>query len=176
MRSSMKLFFFLLTSVIVIFVLLYPHIHPSSRTASPSITSTLPHTVVGYVALAKQDAQRAGIDATVFVHQITQESDWNPNAVSPAGAIGIAQFMPETAKALGVNPHDPVSSLQGAVKLMAALYHGYGNSYAKALAAYNAGAHSVNEAIANGGASWLDLLPLETQNYVKIILNGTGEA
>lgn len=178
--SSLVLWVFLLAGVAVALWLLYPSLlaasHVSSSTALPQTAQTAPHTAAEYKTLARKVAQEAGIDSTVFVRQINQESGFNPQAVSSAGAIGIAQFMPETAKGLGVDPNDPVSSLKVAAKLMAALYHGYGGSYAKALAAYNAGAHRVNEAIANGGANWLALLPSETQNYVRIILSGTGES
>src|SRR5439155_27143456 len=72
-----------------------------------------------FVTLARQDASNAGISPDIFVRQINQESGFNPSAVSPAGAIGIAQFEPSTAAALGINPWDPVQSLQGAARLMA---------------------------------------------------------
>src|SRR5207302_10286331 len=48
------------------------------------------------VALARQDAQNVGLSPDVFVRQINQESGFNPSAISPAGAIGIAQFEPST--------------------------------------------------------------------------------
>ena len=72
-----------------------------------------------YVAIAQQDAVAAGIPATYFVRQIEQESGFNPNAVSPAGAVGIAQFLPSTAAGLGINPYDPIQALRGAATLMA---------------------------------------------------------
>ena len=71
-------------------------------------------TSLDYHQLARLDAQQNGISADLFEKQINQESGFNPNAVSPAGAIGIAQFMPSTAQGLGINPYDAVQSLSGA--------------------------------------------------------------
>ena len=132
--------------------------------AMPNIPQT------NLVALAQQDAIKYGISPVYFVRQINAESGFNPNAYSPAGAIGIAQFIPSTAASLVVNPYDPVSSLDGAARYMASLSNTYGGNYAEALAAYNAGGANVNNAIRNGGANWLSLLPLETQNYVNKIM------
>src|SRR5205085_80727 len=100
-----------------------------------------------YVAIAEQDAVDAGISPEYFVRQINQESGFNPNAVSPAGAVGIAQFEPGTAAGLGVNPWDPISALRGAARLMANYAHSYGGDYAKALAAYNGGSGTVQYAV-----------------------------
>ncbi len=123
-----------------------------------------------YQNIARKDATHTGINPELFVKQIQQESGFNPNAVSPAGAIGIAQFMPATAKEWGVNPHDPLSSLDGATRLMAHLSQEFGGDYAKALAAYNAGPGTVNTAVSQGGAHWRNFLPQETRNYVRIIM------
>ena len=115
-----------------------------------------------YQAAARQFAIQHGLNPNVFVRQIRQESGFNPNARSPAGAVGIAQFMPGTAKGLGVNPSNPMQALEGAAKLMAQYVHQYGN-YRDALVAYNAGPGAV------GGK-----LPLETQAYVRNILGGAN--
>ena len=120
--------------------------------------------------LARQDAMNVGISPDIFVRQINEESGFNPYAISPAGAIGIAQFMPATAAALGINPRDPVDALQGAARLMADYVRQYGGNYAKALAAYNAGPMMVTWAIDFGGWNWQAYLPYETQNYIRIIL------
>src|SRR6266566_3918209 len=82
-----------------------------------------------YVALAEQDATAAGIDPQTFVRQINQESGFNANAKSAAGALGIAQFEPGTAACYmrdpasracrSVNPFDPVAALAAAAQLMA---------------------------------------------------------
>jgi hypothetical protein len=123
-----------------------------------------------YVAIARQAAASAGIPPDYFVRQINEESGFNPNAVSSAGAIGIAQFIPSTAAGLGINPHDPVASLYGAARYMARLDNSYNGDYAKALAAYNAGPPAVTRAINSGGANWLAYTPLETQRYVHAIV------
>lgn len=122
-----------------------------------------------YMTLARQDALATGISPDTFVRQITQESGFNPNAISPAGAIGIAQFEPATAAGLGVNPYDPIASLKGAAGLMASYIRQYGDT-AKALAAYNAGPGAVQTAVELGGANWRNFLPTETQNYIRVIL------
>jgi soluble lytic murein transglycosylase-like protein len=123
-----------------------------------------------YVGMAQQAAASAGIDSAAFVRQIQQESGFNPNAGSPAGAEGIAQFMPGTAASMGVNPYDPSSALHGAAHMMAGLAAQYGGDYSKALAAYNAGGGAVNSAVARGGGSWLSYMPAETQHYVATIM------
>jgi soluble lytic murein transglycosylase-like protein len=120
-------------------------------------------------ALARQDAIDNGISADLFERQINQESGFNPNAVSPMGAIGIAQIMPSTAQGWHVDPHDPIASLSAAAKAMTWYNNHYGN-YAKALAAYNAGTSTVDTAIAEYGASWRIGLPAETQRYITAII------
>jgi Transglycosylase SLT domain len=123
-----------------------------------------------YVAIAQQDAIAAGIPPVYFVRQINTESGFNPNAVSPAGAVGIAQFLPSTAAGLGINPWDPIQALQGAAKMMASYASTYGGDYAKALAAYNAGSGTVQNAVNNCGARWLNCVPAQTQDYIFKIM------
>jgi soluble lytic murein transglycosylase-like protein len=123
-----------------------------------------------YVAIARQAAASAGIPQDYFVRQINQESGFNPNARSSAGAVGIAQFEPSTAAGLGINPYDPIASLYGAARYMARLDNSYGGDYAKALAAYNAGPPAVTRAVNSGGANWLAYMPAETQRYVRAIM------
>lgn len=122
-----------------------------------------------YVSIAEQDATNAGIPPTYFVRQIQLESGFNPNAQSPSGAEGIAQFMPSTAAGLGIDPWDPIQALQAAAKMMANSYHQYGD-YAKALAAYNAGSANLNNAIKSCGSNWLSCMPAQTQHYVATIM------
>lgn len=116
-----------------------------------------------YRALATAAARRYGIDPRIFLRQIGQESGFNPNAHSPAGAQGIAQFMPATARGMGVNPRDPRSSLFGAARMDAQNLKKYGGSWQDVLSAYNSGrpwAHGRGIA--------------ETRNYVRSILGGGG--
>ena len=121
------------------------------------------------VTIAEQDATNAGINPTYFVRQINLESGFNPNAVSPGGAEGIAQFEPSTAAGLGINPFDPIQALQAAAQMMARYYHQYGD-YAKALAAYNAGPANLQNAENRCGANWLSCMPAQTQHYVTTIM------
>ena len=106
----------------------------------------------------RRAAKRHGLDPNVFERQIKQESGFNPRASSPAGARGIAQIMPATARSWGVNPDDPKAALNAAAKNMAAYVRKYGG-YRNALVAYNAGPGRV------GGS-----LPAETQHYLSVIL------
>jgi len=122
-----------------------------------------------YRCQARQDAIDNGLNSDLFERQINQESGWNPNAVSSAGAIGIAQFEPSTAAGLGINPYDPVQSLSGAASFMARLYTRYQN-YDKALAAYNCGTDCVSRAVSNCGANWKTCVPAETQRYIANIV------
>jgi cell wall-associated NlpC family hydrolase len=120
-----------------------------------------------YRQIAAAAAQKYGLDPAIFSRQIETESGFNPAAVSPAGAIGIAQFMPGTAKGLGIDPTDPVASLDAAAKLMSEYVQRYGN-VASALAAYNAGP----------AGNWNNP---ETRAYISRILGvggdvGTGQA
>lgn len=123
-----------------------------------------------YVSIARKAAVQAGINPDVYVRQIRQESGFNPRAYSPAGAIGIAQFMPGTAAAMHLNPRDPVASLYAGARLMAQNSRMFGGNYAKALAAYNAGPGAVQRASRIGGGRWLSYMPAETRHYVRTIL------
>jgi soluble lytic murein transglycosylase-like protein len=97
---------------------------------------------------------------------LLQESAYDPRALSSAGAIGIAQFMPETAADAGVDPYDPYNSIDGAAALLggyaAAYADRYTDAYAAALAAYNAGPLAV--------AHYDGVPPYpETREYIALI-------
>ncbi len=146
---------------------------PTTNQGSTTGTTSLPNMNLPksqYIAIAQQDATAAGISPVYFVRQINQESGFNPYAVSPAGAEGIAQFEPGTAAGLGINPWNPVQALQGAANLMAGYNRTYGGDYAKALAAYNGGTGTVQYAVNNCGANWLNCLPGETRHYIYVIM------
>ncbi|HCI78726.1 MAG TPA: hypothetical protein DHW02_03460 [Ktedonobacter sp.] len=145
----------------------------TSSTAMNVNTGNLPNMDLPtsqYVAIAQQDAIAAGISPDYFVRQIYAESSFDPNAYSPAGAVGIAQFEPATAYGLGIDPYDPISALKGAAQLMASYNTQYNGNYAMALSAYNAGGGNVQIAVQNCGANWLSCMPAETQNYVYKIM------
>lgn len=121
-----------------------------------------------WAAVAYQAAVNAGHpDPEMFVRQMKQESGLRPGQTSKAGAQGIAQIMPATAKGWGVDPNDPYAALGAAAKAMTKYINSYGGDYAKALAAYNAGVGAVNK---YGGVPPFK----ETQHYVKTILGGKG--
>lgn len=113
-----------------------------------------------YRRVARRAARQAHIDPGVFVRQIQQESGFRRGAVSPAGARGIAQIMPGTARGWGVNPDNPRQALHAAAQHMADYVRRFG-SYKNALVAYNAGPGRVGHS-----------LPTETSNYIKTILGG----
>lgn len=100
------------------------------------------------------------------------ESRYNPNAVSPAGATGLMQLMPPTAKEYGVDARDPYASIDAAGKKMAGLVKYYNGDMAKAVAAYNYGEGNLNKAIRKAGDNWLSATPRETQTYVSNVLGG----
>lgn len=85
---------------------------------------------------------------------------------SPAGAVGIAQFMPATAREMGINPLDPYQAIDAAARYLAKLYRATG-SWDKALASYNWG-------IGNVTRKGLDRAPTETRNYFTQILADLG--
>ena len=119
-------------------------------------------------------ARRYGVDPRLAVEVAIQESNLNQAAVSSAGAIGVMQLMPATARSLGVDPHDLQQNINGGVKLLRQLLSQF-RDRAQALAAYNWGAGSVTSAVRQWGTAWLDHAPAETQNYVQRILTRLGE-
>ena len=117
-----------------------------------------------YLEIAKSMARKHGVPEDLFLRLVQQESGWNPGAVSPKGATGLAQLMPDTARFLRVDINDPHQNLEGGAKYLAMMYGKFGN-WRHALAAYNAGPLAVEK---HGGV----LFYAETKNYVKVILGG----
>jgi len=133
----------------------------STATATPT-ASELP-AGTPYASEITAAAKANGLDPALLAGLIKQESNFNPNAGSPAGARGLAQLMPATAAGLGVtNVLDPVQSINGGAKYLAQQLKTFGGDVAKGLAAYNAGPGAVQRF---GG------IPpyAETQNYVRIV-------
>ncbi len=117
-----------------------------------------------FLAVARTTARRHGVPEDLFLRLISQESGWNPKALSHKGAIGLAQLMPGTAARLNVNPHDPQQNLDGGARYLAQQYRTF-RSWRLALAAYNAGPDAVRKY--NGVPPYR-----ETQGYVVAILGG----
>jgi soluble lytic murein transglycosylase-like protein len=97
-----------------------------------------------YLEVAKAAALKYGVPEDLFLRLIQQESGWNIGAVSPKGATGLAQLMPDTAKFLRVDINDPKENLEGGAHYLAMMHDKFG-SWRLALAAYNAGPLAVEE-------------------------------
>ena len=116
-----------------------------------------------FAAALTQAAAAANVSPTLLSALVWQESRWNPQAVSPKGAMGLAQLMPATARDLGVNPADPVQNLHGGARYLRYLLDTFDGDVEKALAAYNAGPARVRNA---GGVPPI----AETRAYVASIV------
>jgi soluble lytic murein transglycosylase-like protein len=122
-----------------------------------------------YDSVIEQASERYGIDPAVLHGLIQQESGFDPNAQSGAGASGLTQLMPGTASSMGVaNPLNPTESIEGGARYLSQLMSQFGGNTEDALAAYNAGPGAVQQ---YGG------IPpyAETQSYVSKVL-GYAEA
>jgi soluble lytic murein transglycosylase-like protein len=113
-------------------------------------------------------AQSNGVDPRLVRAVVTAESAGDAAAVSPAGAIGLMQLMPATARMLGVNPRDPVDNLRGGTAYLAGLLRLYGD-VESALIAYNAGPTHADR-VRRGEA----VLYGETRRYVDRVTSLLG--
>jgi N-acetyl-anhydromuramyl-L-alanine amidase AmpD len=113
--------------------------------------------------LVETAAANEGVPASILSALLLQESNYDPNAVNDtSGAAGIAQFMPETARGLGIDPFNPQQAIPAAARYLKQQYDTFG-SWELALAAYNAGPGNVQQ---YGG---IPPFP-ETQHYVTTIM------
>ena len=115
-------------------------------------------------SLIKEAAARYQVDPRLVAAVAQTESGGNQEAVSPAGAVGVMQLMPETAAGLGVNPYDKQQNIDGGVKYIRQMMDTFGGDVQKAIAAYNAGPQAVKDY--NGVPPYR-----ETQNYVNKVLD-----
>jgi len=110
-------------------------------------------------AAAEYEVSPALVDAIAHV-----ESRYNPNAVSPAKAVGIMQLMPGTARDLGVDPRDATANIRGGTAYLRQLLNRFDGDVVRTIAAYNAGPGAVAKA---GGVPNYR----ETRNYVSAVLD-----
>lgn len=131
----------------------------ANATSSGSVSS--PENLEEYF---KEASETYGVDINLLKAIARQESNFSPSATSSAGAMGVMQLMPSTAKGLGVtNAYDAQENIMGGAKLMAQNLKKYNGDVSLALAAYNAGSGNVDK---YGGIPPFK----ETQNYVKKVL------
>ena len=137
-----------------------PSSSPASVAARSAVSSDLATTP--YAPLFTAAEQKYGVSATLLAAVAHQESGFQPQAVSPAGARGLMQLMPGTAKGLGVNPDNPAEAVDGAARMLRNLVREFGRvDYA--LAAYNAGPGAVHR--------YHGIPPYpETRRYVPAVL------
>ncbi len=115
-------------------------------------------------------ARQNDLPAPFLIRLLYQESSFRLGAISSAGALGIAQFMPETATDRGLdNPFDAVQAIPASARLLHDLFLKFGN-LGLAAAAYNAGPKRIQDWLAKRGS-----LPPETQNYVKTVTGWPAE-
>ncbi len=146
-----------------------------AASASPAAvmpgSSKLPTAAVSnpeWIEAFQAATERYGLPQGLLQAVAQVESGFNPNAVSPAGAQGLMQFMPATAADLGVDPFDPQSAIDGAARYLSSHLERFG-SIEHALAAYNAGPGAVQR---YGGVPPF----AETEQYVTKVLAAWGSA
>ncbi|WP_251862027.1 lytic transglycosylase domain-containing protein [Clostridium sp. Marseille-Q2269] len=120
-------------------------------------------------------SRKYGIDKSLLMAVIKQESDFNPNCVSNAGAKGLMQLMPDTAREVGVkNPFDIQQNIDGGARYLKRMLDMHGNVKELALAAYNAGPGTLQWRGVKD-VSDISKLPSETKHYVKNIMRNYGK-
>jgi len=144
-----------------------PQSEPTENRRADPIASSLPEGICQVLAEA---AGANDLPVDFFIRLIWQESRFKPAAVSRAGAQGVAQFMPGTARLRGLeNPFDPLEAIAKSAEFLRDLHREFGN-LGLAAAAYNAGPGRVRDGL--GGRR---SLPGETQAYVRLVTGRSAE-
>jgi soluble lytic murein transglycosylase-like protein len=139
-----------------------PVVRPNVR--STRTTHRTAAWAVPYERLIRQEAIRAGIDPELLLAVVRHESGFDPRAVSPAGAMGLAQLMPATARRFGVvDPFDPAQNLRGGARYLSFLLDRYAGDLTLGLAGYHAGEGTVDR---YGGVPPYP----ETRRYISRVL------
>jgi len=145
-----------------------PAASATTDTTATAGTTAGPGASTPYADEIDAAAAKYNVDPALLRGLIRQESNFNANATSPAGARGLTQLMPGTAAALGVDPSVPAQAIEGGAKYLRQQLDRFGNDPAKALAAYNAGPGAVQR---YGGVPPY----AETQNYVRKVMGYAAE-
>ena len=132
--------------------------------ASYSVNSSLPVADQNLSSLIDAAARKYNVDPKLVSAVAEVESGGDQDAASSAGAVGVMQLMPDTAAALGVNPYDKKSNIEGGAKYLRQMLDAFDGDVRRAVAAYNAGPQAVKD---YGGVPPYQ----ETQNYVNKVLD-----
>src|SRR5262249_41692665 len=139
------------------------YLEKSPRSTAADSTPARRFTAADIEAVINQAAALHNVDPALVRAVIKVESNFNPNAVSRKGAMGLMQLMPQTARQLNVtNPFDPEQNVDAGVRHLKRLMESYGGNIKLSLAAYNAGQGAVAR---SAGVPRF----AETRNYVKRI-------
>ncbi len=117
-----------------------------------------------FANMVAEAARKYEVDPKLLSAVAEAESGGDQSALSPAGAVGVMQLMPDTAASLGVDPYDEKQNIEGGAKYLRQMLDSFGGDVRKAVAAYNAGPQAVHD---YGGVPPYR----ETQSYVNRVLD-----